>query len=110
VPGKQLPVKGKIMDVLVPTVSVASEWEERFGDATVDLMKVDIEGKELDFVTYESEFLQQRVRSIVVECHKWCVSLSELDAQLTSTGFECRGIFGESKVAALAIYENARLR
>jgi FkbM family methyltransferase len=104
-PGKQLPVKGKIADVEVPAVSVASEWKRHFGNVAVDLLKVDIEGKELDFVKYEGDFIRQQVNRIVVEWHKWCVSLRELDAQLTSIGFERVAVFEENALAGLARYE-----
>ncbi len=97
-PGKQLPAKGKITTVTVPAISVAAEWKKSFGDAEIDLLKVDIEGKELDLVAYESPFLQQRVRKMVVEWHKWCVSLQQLDAKLTSIGFKRRGVFGETEL------------
>jgi hypothetical protein len=81
-------------------------WHERFGDSPVDLLKIDIEGNELDLVVYESTFLRQRVRRIAVEWHKWCVSLEQLDAHLTSIGFEQCGIYDETDLVGLAVYEN----
>jgi FkbM family methyltransferase len=107
-PGKQLPVKGEITDVVVPAVSVGSQWQDHFGDTPVDLMKVDIEGMELDLVVNEGEFLQKRVRSMVVEWHKWCVSRQELDTQLASIGFGLREIFEETDLAGLALYQNSK--
>jgi FkbM family methyltransferase len=104
-PDKQLPVKGRIADVEVPAVSVASEWNRHFGDVAVDLLKVDIEGTELDLMTYESDFIRERVRRIVVEWHKWCVSLEQLDAQLRATGFERLAVLKENDLAGLASYE-----
>jgi hypothetical protein len=71
-------------------------------------MKVDIEGMELDLVVNEGEFLQERVRSMVVEWHKWCVSRQELDTQLASIGFELREIFEETDLTGLALYENSK--
>jgi FkbM family methyltransferase len=105
-PGKQFPAKGKIVDVAVPAVSVSDEWRRRFGDVMVDLVKIDIEGLELDFAIYESAFLSERVKRIVLEWHKWCVTLSQLDAQLASIGFERRGVYNEDDLVGLAIYEN----
>jgi FkbM family methyltransferase len=105
-PHQQLPVKGKITNVTVPAISVAREWTRRFGDVCVDLLKVDIEGKEFDFVAYESVFLRRWVRRIVVEWHKWCVSLSQLDALLELIRFVRRGVHGETELVGLAIYEN----
>jgi hypothetical protein len=72
----------------------------------VDLLKVDIEGKELDFVMYESSFLRRRVKKIVIEWHKWVVSLARLDEQLASIRFVRKGVYDENELAGLAIYEN----
>lgn len=105
-PEKQLPVKGKITDVTVPAISVAVEWRRQFGDSAVDLMKVDIEGKELDLAVSEASFLHQHVRRVAIEWHKWCVSLAQLDAQLTSIGFEQCRVFGETELVGLAVYRN----
>jgi FkbM family methyltransferase len=108
-PLAQIPVKGVITDVTVPAVSIAKEWQTKFGDSSVDLLKVDIEGKELDLVVYEREFLKQRVRRVIVEWHKWCISLPRLDAELTSIGFECDGIHNEGPLTGVAVYNNPRL-
>jgi FkbM family methyltransferase len=103
-PSKQLPAKGEITDVTVPAVSAALEWRALFGDAEVDLLKIDIEGKELDLITNESAFLRERVRRIVLEWHKWIVSLAELDTQLALINFERCGIHNEGPLSGLAVY------
>jgi FkbM family methyltransferase len=105
-PGRQLPVKGSIAEINVPAISVGSEWRSKFRERTVDLMKIDIEGKELDFVTYEAMFLQRHVRRTIVEWHKWCVSLPQLGSKLASIGFELRGVYNERETAGIALYEN----
>jgi FkbM family methyltransferase len=105
--GHQLPVKGKAIEISVPAVSVGDEWQKLFGDAPVDLLKVDVEGKELDFFNYEASFIQQRVRRIVLEWHKWTVSLSELDTQLASIGFNRHGVFDEDQLTGLALYDRS---
>jgi hypothetical protein len=88
---------------------MAKEWQTQFGDTAVDLLKVDIEGKELDLVLHEREFLQRRVRRVILEWHKWCISLAQLDAGLTSIGFKCDGIHNESTLTGIAVYDNPRL-
>jgi FkbM family methyltransferase len=108
-PLTQIPAKGVITEIVVPAVSIAKEWQTRFGDSTVDLLKVDIEGKELDLVVYEREFLRQRVRRVVLEWHKWCIPLPRLDAELTSTGFKCDGTYNEGPMTGIAVYSNSRL-
>jgi FkbM family methyltransferase len=105
--GKQHPVKGRITQVTVPAISVASEWKSRFGDTAVDLLKLDVEGKELDFVTYEGAFLERHVRALIVEWHKWSVTLPQLDAQLASIGFARREVPRESETTGVALYENS---
>ncbi len=105
-PDRQLPVKGKIKSVMVPAVSAAREWTKNFGDITVDLLKIDIEGKELDFLRYEDAFMRRRVRTIVLEWHKWCVSLAQLDAHLESMRFERRWVRDENEFTGLARYDN----
>jgi FkbM family methyltransferase len=101
----QLPVKGRITTVTVPAISVADAWSRAFGNMSVDLLKVDIEGTELDLFAYEAAFLRQSVRRIVVEWHKWCVSLDALDACLEPTGFVRQGVFDDRELAGLAIYD-----
>jgi FkbM family methyltransferase len=103
---RQYPAKGRIVDVDVPTVSVAKEWQRQFANTIVDLMKIDIEGKELDFIEYEGAFIQRSVKSLIVEWHKWCVTLDQLDARLESIGFKRQGVYGETAMVGVALYEN----
>jgi FkbM family methyltransferase len=103
-PNKQIPAKGAIAEVIVPAVSVSREWQARFGDADVDLLKIDIEGKELDLITNERAFIRERVRRIVLEWHKWVVSLAQLDTVLASIGFERCGTHNEGPFSGLAVY------
>jgi FkbM family methyltransferase len=102
---RQLPVKGKIRSVNVPAISVAAEWHRLFGDADVDLVKLDVEGKELDFVKYESGFLRHHVRTMAIEWHDWSTTLDQLDEALSSIGFRRLGIYHERKGVGLALYE-----
>jgi FkbM family methyltransferase len=102
---EQFPVKGKVADVDVPAVSVEDEWNRSFGNNVVDLMKIDIEGKELDFVRYEGPFLRDRVKRLIVEWHKSAVSLNQLDGQLAELGFERRGVYDEDQFSGLALYQ-----
>jgi FkbM family methyltransferase len=105
-PGTQHPSKGRITDVTVPTISVGTEWNRWFGDVQVDLLKVDIEGKELDFIVYEGRFIQQQVSRLILEWHKWSTSLADLDDQLTSIGFRRFGVYGETDTIGVATYRN----
>ena len=101
----QLPVKGRITDVTVPAVSVGREWRTHFGDTTVDLLKLDIEGNELDFIRYEGEFLSEKVRAILLEWHKWHVSLAEVDAAFHTLGFARRATYAENDLTGIALFQ-----
>ncbi len=101
---RQLPVKGRIRDVSVPAISVEDEWRAAFGDRRVDLLKLDIEGNELDFVRHEGGFLESRVQSILLEWHKWHVSITELDAALAGLGFQRTGTYSEDELTGVAVY------
>jgi FkbM family methyltransferase len=102
--GKQLPVKGRIRDVTVPAVSVEREWQARFGEAPVDLMKIDIEGNELDFIRHEGEFIKASVQTVLLEWHKWHVGIAELDTALAAIGFTRAGIYHENEMTGIALY------
>jgi FkbM family methyltransferase len=103
--GKQMPLKGRIKDVTVPAVSVRREWKARFGERPVDLMKIDIEGNELDFIRYEGEFVKASVRIILLEWHKWHTGIAELDTALAGIGFARRGIYHENEMTGIALYK-----
>jgi FkbM family methyltransferase len=105
---EQFPVKGRVADVVVPAVSVEHEWNTLFGNTVVDLMKIDIEGKELDLVQYEGHFLRDRVRRVIVEWHKSAVSLNQLDDQLAFVGFERRGVYDEGDLTGIALYQTRK--
>jgi FkbM family methyltransferase len=107
-PRDQLPVKGRVEDLVVPSIFVQQEWNRLFGSADVDLMKIDIEGTELDFVRHEGQFLWDRVRRLIVEWHKSAVSLHQLDDQLASVGFERRGVYEEDKLTGIALYQTRK--
>ena len=106
--GKQLPVKGRIKDVTVPAISVRREWHARFEGRPVDLMKIDIEGNELDFIRHEGDFIQGNVRTILLEWHKWHTTLAELDTALGDIGFTRLGTYHEDEKTGIAIYRGRR--
>jgi len=103
----QFPVKGRITDVTVPAVSIGREWRTDFGDAPVDLLKIDIEGNELDFIRYEGDFIRASVRAILLEWHKWHVSLADVDAALGDLGFAHSRTYAENELTGIALYQAA---
>lgn len=102
-PEKQLPVKGRIVDVTVPALVVGNEWRKDF-DGDVDLVKIDIEGNELDFIENEAAFLRDRARAVLLEWHKWHVTLAEVDAALGRLGFQRTAVTAETDITGVALY------
>ena len=70
----------------MPCVEVEENWYKYFGDTPCDLLKVDIEGSEMDFLRNETGFLG-RVRTIFIEWHKRQVSFEDLEEFLSSQNF-----------------------
>jgi hypothetical protein len=77
---------GKWTKIAVPVVSLETEWRKRFGDTRCHLLKVDIEGSEMNFLKAEESFLKQ-VDAVLVEWHKWRVTLEDVRAFLEPRGF-----------------------
>jgi FkbM family methyltransferase len=84
---EKMGLKGAWEKIRVPCVSIEEQWKSRFKDARCHVLKVDIEGSELNFFKAEPAFLA-RCDSIIVEWHKWKVGLDELNAFLSSHGFQ----------------------
>jgi len=84
---QKMELKGKWEKIRVPGVSIEEHWREHFGEMRCHVLKIDIEGSELNFLTAESSFLQL-CDSVLVEWHKWKVSLKELNGFLTKHGFD----------------------
>jgi len=83
---EKMNLKGKWEKIRVPCVSIEDHWQRHFGDARCHVLKVDIEGSELNFLRAEPGFLM-RCDSILIEWHKWTVGLNELRDHLKSQGF-----------------------
>jgi FkbM family methyltransferase len=86
-----------------PCVKVEENWVKFFGDAPCELLKIDIEGSEMDFFRNEAAFLK-RVQTILLEWHKWRVSLAELEAFLGANGFLLQSILQEDAGLGTAIF------
>ena len=83
---EKMGLKGKWEKIRVPCVNVGEHWRKHFGTARCDLLKIDIEGSELGFLKAERSFLEL-CDSVLVEWHKWTVSLQELQSFLDTQGF-----------------------
>jgi FkbM family methyltransferase len=83
---ERMGLKGGWTSISVPCLSLEAEWRKRFGDTRCQLLKVDIEGSEMTFLKAEQSFLRL-VDSVLLEWHKWRVSLEEVKDFLAVHGF-----------------------
>ena len=100
---ERMGLKGKWTKIAVPCLSLESEWRRRFGDTRCNLLKVDIEGSELNFLKAEPSFLAL-TDTVLIEWHKWRVSLEEVSTFLVSQGFQLVKIIEESETMGTALF------
>jgi len=79
-------LKGKWTRISVPCVRLEAEWRKRFGDTRCHLLKIDIEGSEMNFLAAEQSFLAL-TDAVLIEWHKWRVSLDQVRSFLQARGF-----------------------
>jgi FkbM family methyltransferase len=89
--------------IQVPCLDIEENWNKRFGSAPCDLLKMDIEGSEADFFRNETQFMR-RVGTVLLEWHKFKVSLDEVVALLSANGFSLETILHEDACAGTAIF------
>lgn len=99
-----VPAKGESKPVEVPAIDVFGEWQKIAGDKRIDLMKVDIEGFESDFIKNSSEALAITDR-LVIEWHKWVNQRDAIDGLLAAQGFSLRKVISEDPHCGVAIYD-----
>jgi FkbM family methyltransferase len=96
-------------EIEAPTVSLSEQWTSRFGQASCDVLKVDIEGSEDAFLRAEAAFLS-RVGILAIEMHKWIVNVDSLEAFLHAQGFESHQILRSDESIHVALYVNRASR
>jgi len=101
---EKMQLKGKWEKIRVPCVSIEEDWKLHFGDARCHVLKVDIEGSELNFLRAETSFLQ-RCDSIIVEWHKWSVGLGDLRKFLEQHGFSYVKTIEENEQMGTAFFQ-----
>ena len=88
----------------VPVLSVEKLWQQHFpNEARCNLLKIDIEGAELDFLEKEKEFLK-RVDALVVEWHKLQVDFIKLSGVLAEQNFKMETIFEENEQVGVGYF------
>jgi FkbM family methyltransferase len=101
---ERMGLKGQWTKISVPIVNLEAEWRKHFGDLRCNLIKIDIEGSEMNFLKTEKSFLQL-VDAVLIEYHTWRVTLDEVKAFLTSHGFEFRKLLEEHEQMGTAYFE-----
>jgi FkbM family methyltransferase len=89
--------------ISVPCLSIEQNWQKRFGNENCDLLKLDIEGSELEFFQNETEFMR-RVQSILLEWHKQRVTLDQVKSLLGNQGFSLKSVLHEDEGAGVATF------
>lgn len=89
--------------VQVPCVNLDESWLSHFGDTPCDLLKVDIEGSEMDFFRMEPRFLQ-RTNAMLLEWHEWRVTLPDVEAYLSAQGFALKRILHHADGLGTALF------
>jgi FkbM family methyltransferase len=79
-------LKGHWEKISVPQVNVGEQWRRHFADARCHVLKIDVEGSEMNFLRAEESFLSL-VDCIIIEWHKWRVSLADVRSFLEPRGF-----------------------
>ena len=97
-------LKGRWEKIRVPCVSVEENWCRHFGEARCHVLKVDIEGSELNFLRAEESFLNL-CDSVLVEWHKWSVGLPELRTFLEGRGFAYLKTVEENEQMGTAFFQ-----
>jgi len=99
-----VPSKGDSNAVTVPAVHMYEEWKRHAGDAKVDLLKLDVEGSECDFITNEKELLAITDR-VVLEWHKWVNELDKVQKLMEEAGFTLRKVISEDAHCGVALFQ-----
>jgi hypothetical protein len=89
--------------IQVPCIGIEENWRKHFGKEPCNLLKIDIEGSEMDFFLNETDFLQH-VQTRSIEWRKWRVSLGEIEKFLSEQGFPLKLILHEDAEVGTAIF------
>jgi FkbM family methyltransferase len=96
---------GHWQKVTVPAIDVEEAWRRHVGpDVRCDLMKMDIEGGEADFLRADNAFLA-RVDEIILEWHGWVIAEREVEARFDSLSFERVAVLSRGENTGIAHYK-----
>jgi FkbM family methyltransferase len=99
-----IPTGGKVKRISVPVIDVGLAWKEQFPDEpVVDLVKIDIEGAEMDFLRGNPTFMAG-ARGVLIEWHKWICSFEQVSGLLRDYGFGLRFVAHEDDNTGIACF------
>jgi FkbM family methyltransferase len=105
---EELGLKGKWDKIKVGGISVEEVWKKQFGESRCHLLKLDVEGSELNFLQKETQFLQ-RVDALWIEWHTWAISFKVLCDILEKAGFSYVKTFNETNLMGTAYFIRVNL-
>jgi FkbM family methyltransferase len=94
---------GKWEEIRVPCVCIEEQWEKNFPGQRCHLLKIDVEGSEMNFLKAEKSFLAS-VDAILLEWHKWGTSLDALNDFLKVEGFKLVKVLEETETMGTAYF------
>ena len=98
-----VPSKGKTRAVTVPTVDLLPRWKKIAGEARIDLLKIDVEGFEVELLSTIGPVLAL-TDNIVLEWHRWVTSKEEIEAILATHGFRFTTLIHEDIHAGVGVF------
>ena len=101
-----IPPKGAQEEIKVPTIDLERAWREHAGDLPIDVMKVDVEGFELEVLRTIPRLLE-RTNSVVLEWHKWITPREPVDELLARAGLTFVHVVNEDPHCGVAFYQRA---
>jgi FkbM family methyltransferase len=99
-----VPLGGESTKIRVPMLEFPDEWESVFSNERVDLLKIDIEGAEVDFLRSHSSFIKQ-VDAIFIEWHAWITNLSDLREILKQYEMVLQDLYHVDQHAGTALFK-----
>lgn len=103
-PNPNVPAKGSLKKVAVPAIDVNAQWENTFPGKEIDILKIDVEGFEKELIPNSLKLIAKS-KAIVIEVHKWVVSIQEIVGALTALGFNLVATCEDTDHAAVLYFE-----
>ncbi|MEZ5405602.1 MAG: FkbM family methyltransferase [Verrucomicrobiia bacterium] len=100
---EELGLKGKWDKITVPGILVEKLWKKQFGEKRCHLLKLDVEGAELNFLQKETQFLQ-RVDAMWIEWHAWATDFQTVRTTLEKANFKFVKILSENTLMGTAYF------